>query len=221
MTLKEEVLQILRLLALRVKFFWITPWRYPLDTLGFYIFTLMLFSGLILGVTRFAPIQEIEEAKGAVLISYVFWLFYVMSAHSTSISIASLASSGTLERHLITSMGHLKVVLIWLIARYIAYVPQYIVIIVILTLIFRVQIFFSFGIVIAVVAVFLVSFLFFIGLALIFTGLALVFKQVTSVIGLFQFIFFTFSLAANDPSGSWLDQVFQWFPYTQIGRAHV
>lgn len=207
----------LRVLGLQTRFFLLTPWRYPLDTLGFYVFTFMLFSGLIIGIVNFTPLERLNVTKGAILISYVFWLLYVMTAHSAATSIATFASQGVLERELITPLGHLRAILLWLIARYLAYVPQYLVIVTILIVVFQVPLSLTPLDFLGLLAVLALSFLFFVGISLIFGGLALVFKQVVSVIGLFQFVFFTLSLAATRLSG-WLDQLFQWFPYTQAIR---
>lgn len=209
--------QALRVLGLQTRFFLVTPWRYPLDTLGFYVFTFMLFSGLIIGVVNFTPLEHISVTKGAILLSYVFWLLYVMTAHSAATSIATFASQGVLERELITPLGHLRAILLWLSARYLAYVPQYLVLVTILVAVFQVPLPLAPPDFLWLLAVLLTSFLFFAGISLIFGGLALVFKQVVSVIGIFQFLFFTLSLATTRPLG-WLDSLFQWFPYTQAIR---
>jgi len=191
------------------------PWRHLVDAVGFYIFTIFLFVGIAQVLTATVPAEDRTATVGMTLISYLFWLLYVATSHSTGMNISSHATQGLLERELVNPFGHLATILVWIGARYLSWLPSFFPILFGLAALYGVDVWTPLP---ALLLVMMIALPFLIGLGLIYAGLAFVYRHVSSVIGMLQFILFSAALGTHLPAGDRLEPVLTWFPYTQAIR---
>lgn len=193
----------------------LTPFRYTLNLIGFYTFTIFIFIGIAQVLVTTTPAADRASAIGMMLMSYLFWFLYVQTSHSTGMNISYQASQGILQRQLINPFGHLTTLLVWILGRQLGYFPMFFPIMFGLAALYGVDVWTPLPTLLLIMTI---AAPFLVGLGLIYAGLALVFRQVSSVIGMLQFILLPAALGTHLPAGDRLEPILTWFPYTQAIR---
>ncbi len=203
---------LLKILRAHFTVEFIMLFRYPLDLASMYFIVTAVFAGIFLGIHAFVPAgQLMGETKAAVFIGYFFWSFYLLTVQSGSWEITMAANQGYLEREFLTPAGHGGTVVAKILANSVSGLIHYVLIAAACAFIFRVKLALD---VPSILLVFLLCYVFLVGVGLAFAGLALVFKRIGNVISVFQMVLMVLSFAALGKYPPAAEAALRWFPYT-------